>query len=146
MLYCCIIAINFRFLLRKDFFHEFLGNIGFRFCAKGSTTTAPEAPYPAPRASRSAYPVPVALLRRRRQFHVRGHVETPHDPLSKSYVVCLFTFNCFPFFKGVLYAKNCFLIHFICLTVNEVYICQSLCNFSLYFLNYVDPVSSFNLP
>lgn len=107
----CIIAINLRFLLRKDFFHKILGNIGFRFCAEGSTTTAPETPYPAPRASRSAYPVSVALLRRRRQLHVRGYMETPHDSLSKSYVVCLFTFNCLPFFKGVLYAKNCFLIH-----------------------------------
>lgn len=107
----CIIAINFRFLLRKDFFHEILGNTGFRFCAEGSTTTAPETPYPAPRACRSAYPVSVALLRRRRQLYVRGYMETPHDSLSKSYVVCLFTFNCLPFFKGVLYAKNCFLIH-----------------------------------
>lgn len=143
----CIISINFRFLLSWFFFHEILGNIGFRFGAEGSTTTAPETPYPAPRASRSAYPVSVALLRRRRQLHVRGHVETPHDPLSKSYVVCLLTFNCFPFLKVFICQKLLsYTLIFICLTVNELYIFQSLLNFSLYFLNYVGPVSSFNLP
>lgn len=86
---------------KKWFFRQFLGNIGFRFCTEGSTTTAPEAPYPAARAGRSAYPVSVALLRRRRQLHVRGHVETPHDPLSKSHLVCFYHFQLFSIFLKV---------------------------------------------
>lgn len=34
-MFYCIIVINFRFLLRKDFFYEILGNIGFWFCVEG---------------------------------------------------------------------------------------------------------------
>lgn len=128
---------------KKWFFRRFLGNIGFRFCTEGSTTTAPEAPYPAARAGRSAYPVSVALLRRRRQLHVRGHVETPHDPLSKSHLVCFYHFQLFSIFLKVFnMPKNSFLLHW------SVHVWQ-LTNFTFYLfyfslIFYVSPVSSFN--
>lgn len=67
-------------------------------------------------------------------------------PSPTSYVYSLLTV--YHFLKVFYMPKIAFLYidFFICLTVNELYIFQSLCNFSLYFLNYVDPVSSFNLP
>lgn len=60
------------------------GNFGQRFCAQGSAAATTKAHDQTPGASCHIDPMPLALLRSRRELNVGGHMENTSSSIAKS--------------------------------------------------------------